>query len=288
MADKLAQAVFAYQNHCDNIKTVILGSVDAQGNPLASYAPYVMDERRHIYVLLSGMSPHSQNLETNAKASALFIEDESATKMLFARKRLTFECQVTIVDRADAHFEHMCKKMAERHGAIIERMQLMPDFRMFELTPLSGRFVIGLGAAFEVTGDHLEHLKQLGVEGGGNPHAHSSGQMGMGHGRDEKSSSRLPAIPRGVLSASMKKMIMSHMNENHMDALCNIVMAFANREQIELANMVSIDAQGMDIEIQLAEKTEIVRISFEQSLSNAEEAHAALIQMARVAKEKLS
>ena len=288
-SDPLLKAKQAYAAHCEAIKSVVLGSVDSQGQPLASYAPYVMDEQRHIYVMLSGMSPHSQNLEATAKVSALFIEDEAQSKNVFARKRLTFDCSVDIIPPSNARFDQIADLMYERHGAMIERLRLMPDFRMFELIPQSGRFVIGFGAAYEISGDKLDQLRQLGG-GHGNPHAHGSksGQVGKGHGRDERSSSRLPAVPRGSLSDGMKKMIISHMNENHVDALCNMARVFGDLAQADSASMLQIDHKGFNLNVLNNDGEKELRIDFEKPLENAEEAHVTLVQMSRHAAEKLS
>ena len=287
--DPLLKAKQAYANHCESIKSVVLGTVDAQGMPLASYAPYAMDEQRHIYVMLSGMSPHSQNLETTAKASALFIEDEAQTKNIFARKRLSFDCTVSIVPQADARFDALADLLYERHGSTIERLRLMPDFRMFELIPQSGRFVIGFGSAYEISGDRLDQLKQLGG-GHGNPHVRSSKQssVGKGHGRDERSSSRLPAVPRGMLSDGMKKMIIGHMNENHVDALCNMAKVYGGAEQADSASMESIDHKGFDLLVVSADGENKLRIDFEKPLENAEDAHVTLVNMSKHAAAQLN
>lgn len=288
-SDPLLQAKQAYAEHCEAIKSVILGSVDSQGQPLASYAPYVMDEHRHIYVMLSGMSPHSQNLETTAKVSALFIEDEAQAKNVFARKRLTFDCAVAIIPPSDRRFDQIADAMYERHGAMVERLRLMPDFRLFELIPQGGRLVMGFGAAFEISGEHLDQLRQLGG-GHGNPHAQGAkpGQVGKGHGRDERSSSRLPAVPRGSLSEGMKKMIISHMNENHVDALCNMARVYAGEGQVDSASMLQIDHKGFTVNVLNNDGEKELRIEFDKPLENAEEAHVTLVQMSRHAAEKLN
>ena len=288
-SDPLLKAKQAYARHCDDIKSVVLGTVDAQGMPLASYAPYAMDEQRRIYIMLSGMSPHSQNLETTAKASALFIEDEAQTKNIFARKRLSYECTVSIVPRSNPRFDEVADLLYERLGSTIERLRLMPDFRLFELVPQSGRFVIGFGSAYEVSGEQLDQLRQLGG-GHGNPHVRSTepSGVGRGHGRDERSSSRLPAVPRGTLSDGMKKMILSHMNDNHVDVLCNMATYYGSIDAVDSASMQQIDHKGFDLLVVNADGEKRLRIDFDKPLSDAEDAHVALVQMGKTAADKLS
>ena len=37
----------------------------------------------------------------------------------------------------------------------------LPDFRIFQLTPRDGRFVIGFGAAYQISGDNLSQLTHI-------------------------------------------------------------------------------------------------------------------------------
>ena len=286
MSESLQKALSAYQTHCDKINTVIIGSVDEHGTPLASYAPYVMDEQKHIYVLLSGMSPHSGNLESTAKASALFIEDESKTTNMFARKRLSFNCSVSIIDPNDPEFDRIADLMYDRHGTIIERMRLLPDFRIFHFTPKDGRFVIGFGAAYEVCGEHLSQLRHLDA-GGSNPPGHAHTKMGSGHGHDERSSSRLPAVPRGKLGSGMKKMIVSHMNDNHSDSLSNIATVFGKLSDVQSASIISIDEIGMQLHVIQSTGAQDIRIEFDKPLADANKAHSTLVSMSIQAKQSL-
>ena len=85
--DKLSQA---YQTFTAQFGSVVLGTVGSDGEPQASYAPCVIDAERNIYVFVSGLSAHTQNLTSIGKASALFIEDEAKTQQMFARKRLSY------------------------------------------------------------------------------------------------------------------------------------------------------------------------------------------------------
>jgi putative heme iron utilization protein len=72
---------------------VLLATVDAEGNPNSSYAPFVQ-EGNTFYILVSFMAKHTKNLSEGRKTSVMFIEDESATKQIYARERLTLEAQL--------------------------------------------------------------------------------------------------------------------------------------------------------------------------------------------------
>ncbi|MEM6400972.1 MAG: HugZ family protein, partial [Cyanobacteria bacterium P01_D01_bin.116] len=52
-------------------------------------------------------------------------------------------------------------KFEARFGEIIEMLRGLADFRIFKLTPDSGRFVIGFGQAYHISGDNLDKLVQI-------------------------------------------------------------------------------------------------------------------------------
>ena len=72
----------------DDIKTVILSTVSSDGEPFASHSPFVRDEEGNFYVFISTSVQHSHNMYNNGKAHILFLEDESKTKHIYARRRL--------------------------------------------------------------------------------------------------------------------------------------------------------------------------------------------------------
>lgn len=158
-------ALAAYQGFTDLFKSVILSTVGEDGQPNASYAPFVMDESKNIYIYVSGLSTHTQNLSTVSKASVLFIEDESQTQQIFARRRLTFECEAHLIERDTDLWNQIFARFEARFGEIIQLFRDLPDFRIFQLTPSQGRFVIGFGSAYEVDPNDLSSLVNLGDEG---------------------------------------------------------------------------------------------------------------------------
>lgn len=299
MARSLEDVSKLYNAHCEKIRSVVLGTVDSQGCPLASYAPFVIDADKNIYVMVSGISPHTKNLESTGVASAMFIEDEHQSTEIFARHRLTFACSVSIIDSDDNRFDSIADDMYTRHGTIIERMRLLPDFRIVCLSPTSGRFVVGFGAAYIIHGDNLNELKHLdggGKNPHGNPHAHpqqsarstSSGRhAAMGHGHDESSSSRLPATPSGPLNDSMAKMIVKHMNDHHAEALINIAKIYGQMQTVDQALMLKIDIHGMGLAIQAGNTHTDIHIDFDTALTDARSVQSTLVSMSIEAKKRL-
>lgn len=88
-------------------------------------------------------------------------------------------------------------------------------------------------------------------------------------------------------SPEISSRICKHMNEDHADAILNYVHAFSNVENAKAAQMLSIDAVGMNLTAQVDEETLPVRIQFDHTLADAEDAHQTLIAMVKQARAKV-
>ncbi|MFM7470556.1 MAG: pyridoxamine 5'-phosphate oxidase family protein [Nodosilinea sp. LVE1205-7] len=161
----LDNANTAYQNLPSQLQSLILATVNADGSPAVSYAPYVMDESYQMYIFASGLASHTANLVSRRDVSVLFIADESQSPQIFARQRLTYQCEVRPIPRDSSLWPAVIQKFAERFGEIIETLSSLGDFQVFQLSPRSGRFVMGFGAAYEVDPDHLGQLKPSALRG---------------------------------------------------------------------------------------------------------------------------
>ena len=153
-----------YQAFPGQFGSIMLGTVSAEGLPQASYAPCVVDDARNIYIFVSGLSAHTQNLSATGKASALFIEDESKTTQIFARKRLSYDCTGSLLPRGSEQWDAIAQQFAERFGNIIKIMIDLPDFRIFQLKPQGGRFVMGFRAAYDIDPSNLDQLIHKSAE----------------------------------------------------------------------------------------------------------------------------
>ncbi len=147
-----------YQDFPAQFKSVILSTVSAAGEPDASYAPFVIDAERNIYIFVSGLSAHTQNLSDTGKISVLFIQDETQTQQVFARKRLNYRCTAYLLERDNELWEAIAQQFESRFGNIIDMMKGLSDFRIFKLCPQSGRFVVGFGAAYSIDPNDLNRL----------------------------------------------------------------------------------------------------------------------------------
>ncbi|WP_042342427.1 HugZ family protein [Calothrix sp. PCC 7507] len=158
---QLEQAQSEYQGFLEEFKSIIISTVSEQGLPNASYAPFVKDELKNIYIYVSGLSTHTKNIYANPHVSVLLIEDESQSNQVFARRRLNFDCTATLIERETEEWNKIVEQFQERFGQIIEVLRDLNDFRIFQLTPYEGRFVIGFGAAYHISGNNLDQLVQI-------------------------------------------------------------------------------------------------------------------------------
>jgi len=141
------------QSTCEQLvthqQTLLLATVSIEGDADISYAPYIRDEE-NFYIFVSELAKHTKNLLDHPQASMLFIQAETEADNLFARQRLTFDCRAQEVAKSDSRYERILNAMSERFGETIGVLRTLPDFRLFALTPKSGKFVAGFGKAFPV------------------------------------------------------------------------------------------------------------------------------------------
>jgi putative heme iron utilization protein len=144
----------------NSLKTVQLATVDSQGNPESSYAPYVWIEQC-CYLYLSELARHSTNLIANPAISLLFIEDEEKARNLFARRRIILTGEVHKISRESGQFQTVMNEFKLRFGNFIDIIEPLQDFHLFQIIPQSGRFIRGFAQAFELTGPGLGQIAHI-------------------------------------------------------------------------------------------------------------------------------
>lgn len=137
------------QELINSSKSIILATVDAEGNPNSSYAPFVQVGQT-FYILVSFMAKHTKNLADGRKTSIMFIEDESATKQIYARERLTIEAATSQIERDSEVWNTVVAKLKENHGKVVDVISEMGDFILIALQPVKGSYVNGFGSAYFV------------------------------------------------------------------------------------------------------------------------------------------
>ncbi|PTO82594.1 heme utilization protein HutZ [Vibrio splendidus] len=145
---------------CQERRTLQLATVDEEGRPNVSYAPFVQNQEGY-FVLISDIARHARNLKANPQVSLMMIEDEESSKQLYARKRLTFDAQASVVERETELWTQVIGQMQERFGEIIDGLSQLQDFSLFNLKAENGLFVKGFGQAYQVSGDDLVDFVHL-------------------------------------------------------------------------------------------------------------------------------
>lgn len=133
----------------ERTKSIILATVDGKGTPNSSYAPFVQVENT-FYILVSFMAKHTKNLADGRKTSIMFIQDESATKQIYARERLTIEASTSQVERDSEIWKTVVSQLKETHGKVVDVISEMKDFILIGLHPVKGSYVNGFGSAYFV------------------------------------------------------------------------------------------------------------------------------------------
>lgn len=150
-----------------NIQTAIIGTLDKNNHPFSSYAPYIYDANR-FYVYISDIATHAKNLQKNHKASLFFVEDESKTTNLFARKRISLQCDSMKIERASERFEEVLELFAQKFDAsMVNTLKKMTDFNLYEFKVTYGEATFGFGKAYFIGGEHMDELIARGES---NPH----------------------------------------------------------------------------------------------------------------------
>lgn len=155
------------QDFIANIQTAIIGTLDKNNQPFSSYAPYIYDENR-FYVYISDIATHAKNIQANPKASLFFVEDESKTDNLFARKRVSLQCDSQKIARGSERFEAVLALFAKKFDAkMVETLKKMTDFNLYEFKTTYGEATFGFGKAYFIGGKNMDELV---ARSGDNPH----------------------------------------------------------------------------------------------------------------------
>lgn len=146
----LLPAAEAYRHLIDAQQTLLLSTCSADLQPEISYAPFVRNEHGHFYILISQLARHTKNLAQNPKASILFIEPESGCRNLFARERVTFNCNIRILAPDDPEHDRQLQALQDKFGNVVALLRTLPDFHLIELIPETGHYVAGFGKAYAI------------------------------------------------------------------------------------------------------------------------------------------
>lgn len=155
----------------ENIQSVLLSTVDSDAEPFVSYSPYVEDEEGNFYVFISTAVNHSHNMNATKKAHIMFLEDESVTDHIYARKRMYFKADAEKFEDNDDREEKIHDLFKKRFGNKVSFFSMMKDFQYYKLSPKEGNFVLGFGGAYKISQDR----KKLSLNEIGHTKSHSEG-----------------------------------------------------------------------------------------------------------------
>ncbi len=124
-------------------------ATEGEAGPEASYSPFVFSEG-HLYIFISELASHTLNLMRCPAVGIMLIEDETNSRNIFARNRITLQCHAGEIARDDDQYETIMQLYRERHGPTVDLLRTLPDFRLFRLAPQQGRLVLGFGRALTI------------------------------------------------------------------------------------------------------------------------------------------
>lgn len=160
----LAEINTEYRTFPDEFESLLMATANANGLPEASYAAY-LEEAGDYYVYLSELAQHTGNLQEKPQCSVMFIENEQDASHLFARRRLTYQCESDEVLRGSGHFEKIMDAFEQKFGDFIKMLRGMEDFHLFRLSPKKGKYVAGFAQAYEISGDQMESVTHRNEKG---------------------------------------------------------------------------------------------------------------------------
>ena len=141
-----------------DFQSTVIGTTDEEGLAFGSYAPFVHHKHK-FYIFISNVAKHARNLQRTKKASLLFVEDESKTEQIFARKRISLQCSSAMISRGDVKFGEVMDVFKSKFSEEMVGMLMgMQDFNLYELSTDYGEATFGFGEAYNIGGEHMEEL----------------------------------------------------------------------------------------------------------------------------------
>lgn len=137
-----------------NRKSLMLSTQDNHGRPHTSYAPFAIHQQ-HLFIFISQLAQHTQQLIDHPNASILLIEDESNCEDIFARVRLNYQVTSQVVARDTELWEAAIEAMTNKLGERMSLLRQLGDFVLFQLVPTKGRYIKGFGKAYELESEGL-------------------------------------------------------------------------------------------------------------------------------------
>ena len=153
----------ALQEYLNLRNTLLSAQIATQGDeqtPESSYAPFVWFDGC-IYLFLSELARHTQNLRRDPAIGLMLIEDEAQARNPFSRRRIYLQGKAMPLLRDHESFAPVLAEFHQRFGAVMEVIEPLPDFHLFRVNIFNGRFILGFGQAYLLSGDDLDQLEHI-------------------------------------------------------------------------------------------------------------------------------
>lgn len=138
----------------DNCQNVALNTQDEQAHPFSSYASFYYDGEV-IYVSIPSIALHVGNIESKARALALFVEASGVNKRMQERYKVTLECDVRYIGEEDERFKEIMPKFEKGALGILIGTE---ELRLYALTPTSGDVTFGVGETYAMGGEKMNEV----------------------------------------------------------------------------------------------------------------------------------
>ena len=150
-----------YLTFLGKFSSLQLSTIGENGRPESSYAPFVVDQNNNFYIYVSALARHTGNMQNDGRAGIMLIEAEEEVENIFARKRVTFECDTEVVERETEAWRKIMLLFDQLAAQLMETLRRLPDFQLLRLRPKSGLFVKGFGKAYQISGARMAELSHV-------------------------------------------------------------------------------------------------------------------------------
>ena len=152
---RLTQALHALLN---KQRVAALATCNEDGTPFVSMVPFAIDPVAGVVVIhVSGLAPHTRNLQTKPQVSLLVMESETPGAPVHALPRVTLEGIASALPPGDAAWESARAAYLARFPEA-EPMTQLGDFRFVAMALSGARQVAGFGAARSIDAATLAQL----------------------------------------------------------------------------------------------------------------------------------
>ena len=141
-----------------NIPVAIISMIESKQTGFslgaAEYLMKPVDRNQLIKVL--------EKYQPKINPQVLLIEDEQATRNLFARRRISYQCRAAEVSQQSETGLQVLAGLQARFGNIVELLMTLKDVHLIRLEIDQGTYVAGFGKAFAIHADgSLEQVSRM-------------------------------------------------------------------------------------------------------------------------------